>query len=374
MELLVVLLIIGILSTVALRTIDATRDRGLFDQTTAEMTKLVQAMVGNPDLTFDGRRTDFGYFGDMETLPSVVEDLVRNPGSSAWHGPYLRMITGGAADSSYLFDGWGNRYTVNPNSGLLMAIGGKYDMTMKICDSVPQLYDNVITGTITDVNDAPPGDQANTYLVKLYYNNPSVHGGKDTALVVPDASGFYQFAPPEHGIPIGIHKVVVLRPSAVTDSVVRWVTTVPRSKTVVDFKLTWAFKDRLVMVGSPRVQGNNGFLIDIYNEGTNNIIVNSLVLVDAPANAWMRDFHIGTDPSDAIHVAENFPGYGKGDTITFNAPFTIAPNHTQLVEVAFLNFYDSETWPTPPGNPADLSGTTFDILFDDGSEITVHIP
>ena len=34
MELLVVLLIIGILSTVALRTIDATRDRGLFDQTT----------------------------------------------------------------------------------------------------------------------------------------------------------------------------------------------------------------------------------------------------------------------------------------------------------------------------------------------------
>ncbi len=87
MELLVVLLIIGILSTVALRTIDATRDRALFDQTTKKMNQLVQAIVGNPDLTFDGRRVDFGYYGDMEKLPDDLRDLVRNPGSVYWHGP-----------------------------------------------------------------------------------------------------------------------------------------------------------------------------------------------------------------------------------------------------------------------------------------------
>ena len=82
MELLVVLLIIGILSTVALRTIDATRDRSLFDQTTKEMNQLVYALVGNPDLNYDGRRVDFGYFGDMEQLPTGLPDLVRNPGSA----------------------------------------------------------------------------------------------------------------------------------------------------------------------------------------------------------------------------------------------------------------------------------------------------
>ena len=89
MELLVVLLIIGILSTVALRTIDATRDRSLFDQTSKEMNQLVQAMVGNPDLSYDGRRVDFGYYGDMEQLPpnDDLRYLVRNTtGSTAWHG------------------------------------------------------------------------------------------------------------------------------------------------------------------------------------------------------------------------------------------------------------------------------------------------
>jgi prepilin-type N-terminal cleavage/methylation domain-containing protein len=111
MELLVVLLIIGILSTVALRTIDATRDRSLFDQTTKEMDQLVKAIVGNPDLTYDGRRVDFGYFGDMEELPKNLKDLVRNPGSAAWHGPYLRMAAGAVGvDTGYLFDGWGHYY------------------------------------------------------------------------------------------------------------------------------------------------------------------------------------------------------------------------------------------------------------------------
>jgi prepilin-type N-terminal cleavage/methylation domain-containing protein len=61
MELLVVLLIIGVLSTVAVRTIDATRDRSLFDQTAKEMKELVYAMVGNPEIVANGRRVVLGF-------------------------------------------------------------------------------------------------------------------------------------------------------------------------------------------------------------------------------------------------------------------------------------------------------------------------
>ena len=76
MELLVVLIIIGILSTAAIRTIDATRDRAMFDQTTEEMKQLVYAVTGNPDVTADGRRVDFGYVGDVGRLPNELRDLV----------------------------------------------------------------------------------------------------------------------------------------------------------------------------------------------------------------------------------------------------------------------------------------------------------
>src|SRR5512137_2401815 len=91
MELLVVLLIIGILSTVALRTMDTVRDRSLFDQTAAEMQQIVKAITGDPSLISEGRRTDFGFYGDMGRLPDSLPELVRNTSNSPrWHGPYLR--------------------------------------------------------------------------------------------------------------------------------------------------------------------------------------------------------------------------------------------------------------------------------------------
>ena len=158
MELLVVLLIIGILSTVALRTIDATRNRSLFDQTTKEMNQLVQAMVGNPDLTYDGRRVDFGFYGDMEKLPDSLRDLVVSTGDPAWHGPYFKLTSAGDT-ASYLYDGWGFPYTYNPGLGEIASPGNGNQMTVKITDSLAQLNNNVIAGTITDIDGAAPGTQ-----------------------------------------------------------------------------------------------------------------------------------------------------------------------------------------------------------------------
>lgn len=368
MELLVVLLIIGILSTVALRTIDATRDRSLFDQTTKEMNKLVQAIVGNPDLSYDGRRVDFGYYGDMEVLPTDLHDLVLNlSGSSAWHGPYFKLTSAGDT-VSYLFDGWGHPYTLNPTLGTIQTTGGKYQMTVKITDSLRQLdTSNMIAGTITDRNDAAPGTQNQGLLsVKLYYNNKDAHGGDSVAPVIPEPSGYYEFnfladsAKWRHVVPIGIHKLVA---ATATESLVRYVTVLPRSKTIVDFKFTSSFWGGLQKVGPTKpTPDGRGFLINVENHGTQDVTVNWLRFLATSESLYMREFRIGTDNKTLD------PLIGPGGTVTFTAPVTIAPK--DLVELSFSNFHvDSQ------GSDDSVVVTgdtlTFKFRFSDQSEITV---
>jgi len=366
MELLVVLLIIGILSTVALRTIDATRDRALFDQTTKEMTQLIQAMVGNPDLTYDGRRVDFGYYGDMERLPDSLQDLVVNPGDTNWHGPYLRIMAT-ADDSSYRFDGWGHPYQYMADHALIHSMGSaRFDMTMKIVDDTSQLHDNTISGTVTDVNDRPPygAAVANNLYVILRYNNET-DNAPETLRV--DSTGFYQFAPPNVRVPIGIHKV---QAAFGTDTLTRWVTVVPRSRTVVDFKFGRSFFDKLRMVGSPTVTtGGKGFLIHVVNGDPEDVTVSHLQFTPTSAPYYLRgDFYIGSD-HDGFPLGSGVPGVGPGDTVQFTA-VTIAPNMTQQIDVCFREFY-ADSMGVTPDTAINVSDNTFQFRFSDGSEITV---
>jgi prepilin-type N-terminal cleavage/methylation domain-containing protein len=368
MELLVVLLIIGILSTVAIRTIDATRDRGLFDKTTKEMNQLVQAIVGNPDLSYDGRRVDFGYYGDMEQLPDSLIYLLRNPGSTAWKGPYVHLTAGG--DTSYLYDAWGNLYAYNPTLGTIRSgANKKYDMTVKIADSLTQLDNNMVAGTITDMNGAAPGDTSLTHVkVKFYYNNPGIHGAYVS--VSPDPGGFYEFSPtsPSLGttVPIGIHKLVA---STSTESLIRYVTVLPRSKTIVDFKFTSSFWDKLRRVGPITYNlDSTAFQIQVENTQTKADTVSSLSFLPTSAQLYLReDFRIDLD-HDGFPISNGTPGIGPGGTITF-APVAIAPNETQLVELSFDGFHVAPLGGDPK---VRVTGKTFQFRFSDGSEITVN--
>jgi len=375
MELLVVLLIIGILSTVALRTIDATRDRGLFDETTTEMNKLVQAMVGNPDLTSDGRRVDFGFYGDMERLPDSLAELVKNTtGSIYWHGPYFKLMRAGDT-ASYRYDGWGGIYTFNPSNGWLTASGnGKFPMTVKVADTITQLSDNIVAGTITDIDDAPPG--TNTVLtpltVTLYYNNPDVHGGNADTTAVPDIDGHYEFSLTSTtpggriGVPIGVHKMVAKWGNR--DSLIRWVTVVPRSRTIVDFKFPISFwkKLRLTLPVTVMVPESTGFLVKVMNSQSDTAVVSWLAFLSSSDSLYLRSFQIGGDHC-GTPVPSGNEGFGPGDTILFSSPVSIPPNG--LVELIFSDFHVD-----PLGNdpPAKVTGHTFKFVFSDNSEIDVQ--
>jgi prepilin-type N-terminal cleavage/methylation domain-containing protein len=376
MELLVVLLIIGILSTVALRTIDATRDRSLFDQTTKEMNQLVQAIVGNPDLTYDGRRVDFGYFGDMEQLPSDLRDLVYNPtGTDRWRGPYFKLMSAGDT-ISYRYDAWGGEYSYVPASGWIISGGnGKYSMTVKVADTLTQLTNNTISGSFLDHDDNPPGVFSTTYMVRLFYNNPDAHGGESVAVVNPSGGGSYEisFTPAgdSHKVPIGTHKMQAI---ASGETLTRYVTVVPRSHTVVDFKFTKSFWNKLRMVGEARPTPESaGFIINVVNDQPDSVTINWLHFYSTPASAYMRYFLIDGKLGTGFPLGPTDPGIGNGDTVRF-APLTVAPGGTQMVELLLQQFYPVAV-PAPPDDTlANVCGKDFVLRFSEGSEIKFTVP
>jgi len=375
MELLVVLLIIGILSTVALRTIDATRDRSLFDQTTKEMNQLVQAIVGNPDLTYDGRRVDFGYFGDMEALPGGLRDLVYSSGNPAWRGPYIKLMS--TDDTiSYLYDGWGGKYDYIPASGWIISGGnGKYSMTVKVADSLSQLTNNIISGSFLDHDNNPPGAVNNAYMVRLFYNNPAAHGGTQYATVNPTGGGSYEISSTPagglHEVPIGIHRLVAYTP---TESLVRFVTVVPRSHTIVDFKFTVSFWNKLRMVGEAvPMPDRSGFRITILNDQPDDVTISWLHFYQTPDFAYMRNFLIDGNPGTDFPLGATDSGVGNGDTVKF-APLTIAPGGSQLVDILMQYFYPVPVPVLPGDTTANVCGKDFQLRFSEGSEIKFTVP
>jgi prepilin-type N-terminal cleavage/methylation domain-containing protein len=361
MELLVVLLIIGVLSSVALRTIDATRDRGLYEQTVSEMKSLVYSVTGNPDLVVNGQRTDYGFYGDMRRLPTELRELVENTTHSAdWRGPYLRREF--VSDSTgYLSDAWGHPYTYDQTMGTIASPGnGRFPMTVRVVDSVPHLDGNTVSGTVTDSDNSPPGDQ--NEMIRVFLTLP----GGLIQQATPDRSGYYSY----QNVPMGNHPIVAMRPGG--DSIARWVSVAPRSRTVVDFRFSRPFRNYLRMVGPPEVAPDgDGFTIQVVNEGATDDTVSSVTFLDInpqPESAFHRMLWIkGLNGERLYEDTSNMPGYGENMT-RFFPNFLVGPDRSDVVFFGFLKFC-KDTFGL--AGPRLVSGGTFRMRFSDGSEITV---
>ncbi|RME30712.1 MAG: type II secretion system protein, partial [Candidatus Zixiibacteriota bacterium] len=89
-ELVVVLIIVGILASVALKSLRTAGVVAKTEQTRHELDKLAWAITGNPERSSGGVRSDYGYIGDVGALPPNLDALVTNPGYATWKGPYIR--------------------------------------------------------------------------------------------------------------------------------------------------------------------------------------------------------------------------------------------------------------------------------------------
>lgn len=235
-ELLVVIVVVGILASVALQSITAIVQDARKLKTEREMEMLARAIVGDPSLTQNGQRSDFGYVGDVGAFPSNLQALYQNPGGYAtWDGPYLE--SGLTEDNTgYRLDEWGAAYSY-AGGITLSSTGSGSTLSKKVADDTDDYLRNTVTGIILDAKDNPPGPvYADSIDVVIIY--PDGAGSTTSKTYHPNMAGVFTL----DTIPAGNRQVrVIYTPDL--DTLSRQLTVLPRHKSGPTYRFASAYFD-----------------------------------------------------------------------------------------------------------------------------------
>jgi len=366
-EVLLVIIVIGIMAAVAFKSMDVALDNSRWDATTQEMEKLSWAIAGNPDLFANGVRSDFGYVGDVGSLPPNLDALVTNPGGYAtWRGPYIRNDFNQNPDD-YKTDAWGSLYTYTGGVAIASGGSGGNPITKQYANAAADLTANTVQGVVTDGQGNSPGSSASNVSIRITYPNGS--GGTTTATTNPNGSGNYSFV---NTSPQGIRTVTAIY-SPTNDTLVRTAVVLPRSTGIVDFKFSgnlWGSGGSggsLSYVSGSAATQNIGkdVTFQVRNVGSSNVTINSLsaTYVHVPVSYYEEVRWGGTTVAN-----QSSPRFASGQTANFSASQAVSPGST--VTVNLNNFKICLSGGCANGN---MVGTTFTIAFSDGSVITFSV-
>ena len=192
-ELVLIIVIIGIITAVAVNQISTSLETAKVESTKSELDELAYAIAGNPALKGNGARNDFGYVGDVGGLPLNLDALVQNPGGySTWDGPYVE--SGGSTE--YKRDGWGVDYTYTDT--LIRSTGSGSNIDKIYAPNRADLLSNTVKGFVVDANHSMPGAIFDDSL-QLRLTIPNGSGGTSNTSVNTDARGNFTF----NNVPIG---------------------------------------------------------------------------------------------------------------------------------------------------------------------------
>ena len=221
-ELLVLIVVVGILASIAMRTMTSTITDARRIKTEREMEMLAAAIVGDPARTTDNLRSDFGFFGDIGAFPTTLASLYTNPGYSTWRGPYV-ALSADQDTTSFRMDEWGNQYIYAVGASITSS-GGGTGLTKKLADAQTDYTLNQFVGLVKDQNDSLPGTIEKDS-VRVQLSIPNGLGGTALKIRTPDASGQFVF----DSIPAGRHPLLLTYlPS--NDTLSRYITVLPRHK------------------------------------------------------------------------------------------------------------------------------------------------
>ncbi|MDD4051709.1 MAG: prepilin-type N-terminal cleavage/methylation domain-containing protein [candidate division Zixibacteria bacterium] len=222
-ELVMVIVIVGILAGVATVQLSRTTESARHEATQVELDALAAAIVGDPTLTADGARSDFGYVGDVGAMPPTLDALASNPGFATWRGPYIK---GDFAAGDFLKDGWNVAYTYQDT--LLRSTGSGANIDKIFASDRTVLLSNSIIGYVRDASHRTPGTVYRDS-VAVIVTYPNGTGGMASPTTAPDAGGRFAFS----GVPIGNHRVrIIYRPDS--DTVTIPVCVLPGATTKLD--------------------------------------------------------------------------------------------------------------------------------------------
>lgn len=231
-ELVITLVIIGILATVAMRSLRTTNDVAKTEKTKQALERIAQAIVGTQSSQGGTSGTTNGYLGDVGALPPNLDALVTNPGGySSWRGPYIiDQFSLGGSPSLFKQDGWGS--TISYSGGLTLAsYGGSTTLTRDLAANLNDLLRNQINAVVVDAGRTPPGPLYKDSL-RVQVVVPNGVGGWSTRTKYPNASGEVAF----DSIPVGSHDMrAIYLPS--NDTLRRKLTVTPGSSPYVELTM-----------------------------------------------------------------------------------------------------------------------------------------
>ena len=182
LELLVVMMVLSLILTAAVKTWDVTLERSRFETTRRKLNQISEVIVGNPDYIVSGNRVDFGYVGDVGALPQVLDDLVRRPvgfpEDGTWRGPYLRS-TFNESPTGFRTDGWGDSIIYNTDSLFIRSYGGRglveqeRWLTRTLGYTRDALINQTVSGRVLDVRGVAPDNAIfNNADVRVEFSGP----------------------------------------------------------------------------------------------------------------------------------------------------------------------------------------------------------
>ena len=370
-EVVIVIVITGILATVAFRSGQSVYTTAKIEETKKELDDLVRAITGNPILNNNGVRTDFGYVGDIGALPPNLDALVTNPGSYAtWKGPYFHNRFSQITDD-YKIDAFGNEYdynTVTITCNTLSTGGGggcggpstTGDIVRRICNNTDDLLQNQVSGTVLDLDGTPPGNNYSDS-IRILLTVPDGSGSYTTLSTTVDKGGYFSF----ENIPIGNHDLeIVYLPD--NDTLYRFTSVPARSKVYNDFRLTenrWSAHSGLIKVpGSDSlVAGCSGISFWIENNTGGAVTVTSVTITWSSPTAYYRN--VIWDGTTV--VSRNNPQVASGETVNFSSAQTI--NDGEILKITINSFRAFLT-----GGPSvNIDNSTFIVELSDGSVFNI---
>jgi len=362
-EVVLVVIIAGILATVALRSVALVSDAARTEETKQELDRLAEAMVGRAELHSAGVRSDYGYVGDVGALPPNLDALVTNPGLATWHGPYVsnRFEQSGA---DFKTDAWGAPYSF---SGVdIRSTGSGQSIVRKVAGSIDELLRNRVMGNVYDADGTAPGNDYRDS-VRIILTIPNGSGGVNVRSVLTDAGGYFVF----DSIPIGKHDLnVIYLPDA--DTLHRFVSVNPDAAVYGEYFLTenlWAGNLGGIGTGIEFVENSdslysshcNELLFRVVNTTAATITISSLTLSWSSPTAYF-----GEISWNGIVVFSGGP-VGSGTTAPFSAPQSIDSGESVQVQIN-----DFRAHAGGGGAQVNMTGATFAVEFSDGSVTTVY--
>ncbi len=365
-ELTIVIVVIGILSSIAMQSMNSVIDDIRYSKTEKEMEMLAFAITGNPKINNGGTRSDFGYFGDVGSFPPNLDALYSNPGSyTSWDGPYIPA--GFEEDfTGFKKDEWGTTYSYSGGISIT-STGSGSTIRKKIANSSSDYLLNSLNGTVKDINDSLPGivDQ-DSVNIEITYPNGS--GGYLKKTVNPDAAGNFSF----DSLPAGNHLVEAIYIPNV-DTLTRYVTILPKNKGSINYIFsqnyfsTAASPDTMLtqITGLDTIFTNpdcNNLSFWVENNTGFNVTLSSIIISWSSPTAYYKQIIWNGVNS----YTSNNPRTASGDNAILNNSRSI--NDNSLIQIEILGFHSSQTGGS---STVDMSNTIFTILFSDGSTFDI---